>query len=61
MSRLFVSVVLSTMLFALCVAAEAQQPKKISQIGVLLPWAPASGVGQPLTSWVFHKYRFRIR
>jgi hypothetical protein len=49
------------MLFALCVAAEAQQPKKISQIGVLLPWAPASGVGQPLTSWVFHKYRFRIR
>ena len=35
---------LCAMLFTLCVLAEAQQPKKISQIGVLLPWAPASGV-----------------
>jgi putative tryptophan/tyrosine transport system substrate-binding protein len=35
MSRLFVSVALSTMLFALCVAAEAQQPAKTPRIGYL--------------------------
>jgi putative ABC transport system substrate-binding protein len=42
MSRLFVSVVLSTLLFALCVAAEAQQPAKIPRIGYLSGTDPAT-------------------
>jgi hypothetical protein len=35
---------LGAMLFALCVPAEAQQPKKVPQIGVLVPSSAASGV-----------------
>src|SRR6185295_462536 len=40
----FSQLALCTMLLLLCVSAHAQQPKKTPQIGVLLPWAPASGV-----------------
>jgi putative ABC transport system substrate-binding protein len=37
-------IALGALLFALCVLAEAQQAKKISRIGVLLPWSPTSDV-----------------
>jgi putative ABC transport system substrate-binding protein len=36
-SKIFVGLGLSTLLFALCVSAEAQQPKKIPRIGILEP------------------------
>ena len=43
-ARRSVLYLLCAVLVALCSFAEAQQPKKIPQIGVLLPWAPGSGV-----------------
>ena len=37
MSRTFINLALSSMLFALCVPVEAQQPGKVARIGCLLP------------------------
>jgi putative ABC transport system substrate-binding protein len=37
MSKKFISFALSALLFALCLSAEAQQPKKVPRIGILSP------------------------
>ena len=44
MKRKIFALAFGAMLFGFCASVQAQQPKKIARIGVLLPWAPASGV-----------------
>jgi putative ABC transport system substrate-binding protein len=44
--RSAVGLILTAMLFALCISAEAQQPKKIPRIGVLYSGSPSSTAAQ---------------